>query len=298
VRTPTGFVFQPAINLRPGLKASKLIRAGYDDWLSITTNTTRFEVKFLRKAVRFDSDFLKAADLACQLFVKRYHQRPLYLALSGGIDSEFVAETMWRNQIPFTPIIMKIQDFNEVESWYAEYWCQKKKIQPLKVQVTIDQYVRALIKYSKSLIKLGNLCQVPILYLYEYVSNLNGVCIYSAGDINLDHKSGKFYCNSLDFISDILGLEHPTAFFMYTPELALSYISNFDPVLSEQENKLNFYKVNPRPKIDYLQQLYDHPAVKRVTNNIFHTVPYTFQTETFWYGNQIEIMSQLYDKSI
>jgi len=276
-----------------GHRQSRLIKAGHDDWLGLTLDSGQFCVEVLKPATVVGSNFHHEADRAIGYLADRYCDRPLYLALSGGLDSEFVANLLLKNSIPFRPIILKIDSFNSLESWYAEYWCKKHDIDPIRLNLTTDQYIQEMKKYYPYLLKLQNARQTPMMYLYDYVDKINGYCIYSAGDINLDFKEKKFYCYSLDFISDLLNNGHPTSFFMYTPELALSYISEFDVNITEQENKLNFYNVSPRPKIDYISSLYSCPSIAEVIDNFWHISKQQIESYTYWYGKKEQLIKKL-----
>jgi len=276
-----------------GHRQSRLIKAGHDDWLGLRLDSGQFCVEVLKPATVVGSNFHHEADRAIGFLADRYCDRPLYLPLSGGLDSEFVANLLLKNSIPFRPIILKIDSFNSLESWYAEYWCKKHDIDPIRLNLTTDQYIQEMKKYYQYLLKLQNHSQTPMMYLYDYVDKINGYCIYSAGDINLDFKEKKFYCYSLDFISDLLNNGHPTSFFMYTPELALSYISEFDVNITEQENKLNFYNVSPRPKIDYISSLYSCPSIAEVIDNFWHISNQQIASYPYWYGKKEQLIKKL-----
>jgi hypothetical protein len=219
-------------------------------WFSLSLDDQKFEVTFRRRAKVLYQDFFIAADHAVQQLRKEF-PGPLYLALSGGIDSEFVANTLVRNQIAFTPIIVKTENHNSIESWYAEYWCKNNGIEPTILIQSEQDLANRFVKFFQTMMQLDNFTQVEVLLAYEYASQQNGHCIYGAGDMN-PNSNGEFYSTSIDFISDLVNVgNHPTSFFMYTPELALSYITKFDKTLNEQYNKLSFYGVPARPKIDY-----------------------------------------------
>ena len=81
---------------------------------------------------------------------------------------------------------------------------------------------------------------------------------------------------------------------MYTPELALSYITQFDLSLDEQYNKLKFYNVTPRPKISYDENFSNLPEVQAVKQKMY----YLDQTPKYlpryhWYGTREQIIQDL-----
>jgi len=275
---------------------TKWLPGGYNNWYSVSVDGAKFQLKFNHGASERYSNFDYAANRAALLLKQQWSNKPLYLALSGGIDSECVANVLLRNQIEFTPVILKIESLNAIETWYAEYWCRKNNIVPVILEYTINDLCNSMIKFFPKLYAFKNYEQTPIMIVFDYVEQQGGHCIYSAGDINLEPGTDQFFCKSLDFISDIVGKgRHPSAFFMYTPELALSYINKFDTSLDEQYNKLNFYGVSPRPKVDYLSSISSHDKFNEVRTKLlqmFKTDIYEFDAR-HWYGTREQIIQQL-----
>lgn len=269
--------------------------AGYQDWLSVTVDEPNFAVQFNRQAERVINDFHSAADVAAQHLWTEHCDRPLYLALSGGLDSEYVANTLLRNQIPFTPVILKIGTQNLHESWYAEYWCHVNGVKPVILEYSFEQYTKVMVDFRQQLRQIKDAIQSPFLLLYQWANNKNGYLVYGGADMNL--SQGKFYCHSLDFISSLLPelRHHPTSFFMYTPELALSYVNQFDLTQSEQYNKIRIYSVAPRPKFGFIAELAHRPEIKPIVDKISYILD-SDQNEfycRFWYGSQQEIIQKL-----
>lgn len=267
---------------------------GHNDWFSINLTGPSFKLRFNHPASYHEKNFDVVASTAAQLLASDWNDKPLYLAMSGGIDSELVARILYQNQIPFTPVILKIDKINELESWYAEYWCYQRNLTPVILNYTVEEYTDSLTKCFPTLHTLKNYYQTPILLIYDYVYRAGGYCLYAAGDINLNDKL--FYCESLDFISNIVDIgNHPTSFFMYTPELAWSYVNQFDNSTSEQYNKLKFYNVAPRPKINYINPLHEIPLVKDILHKLF----YIFKLDkssyepAHWYGTKDQLLQSL-----
>lgn len=275
-----------------------MVKAGQYDWLLLDCDSGQFSVDIVKPAQNTDITFQQAARQAIECLANDYCDRPLYLALSGGIDSELVANLLVEKKIAFTPVILKINSINQAEFTYAELWCHRHNIQPNILEISIDQYVQLIKKYYPLLMKLNNLSQTPILYLYEYVTGQNGYCIYAAGDINLDFEKKEFFCYSLDFISDVLQNGHPTSFFMYTAELALSYVKEFDVDLPEQDNKLKFYGVLPRSKFDYLTPLHKDPRICKVIDNCCYLAQKTIVSQPYWYGTKTQLIEKLHGKKM
>lgn len=261
-------------------------------WFRLSLEPTQFRLTFTRRAEKLYEDFHEAADLAIRQLREDF-PGPLYLAFSGGIDSELIANVLLRNQIKFTPIIIKTENTNAIESWWAEYWCHTNSVKPVIITQTAQECAQAYVRFFPRMLRIDNFTQVQTLLAYEHASKNQGHCVYGAGDINLD--GDRFYCCTMDFISDLIDVgDHPTSFFMYTPELALSYIYQFDTRLDEQYNKLKFYGVPARPKIDYIGSCYSLPAVKAAMDRCFHLHGLT-QRDILqhWYGTREQIINDL-----
>ncbi len=267
---------------------------GHNDWFSVDPHGVNFQLRFNRRATTLYKDFDDAADVAAQLLYKEWGSRPIYLALSGGIDSELTARILLKNKIPFTPVILKIADWNKLESWYAEYWCYTNNIKPLILNYTTEEFFKQVLRLFPKSTQIKNFHQTPIFLIYEHVHQLGGCCVYSGGDINFDKDRQEFYCASLDFISNIVDAgDHPTSFFMYTPELALSYVNQFDLSHDEQYNKLSFYQVSPRPKIEYLVSLSATEGFQNILNRFCYIFKIEEFKEYFWYGTKEQIIRAL-----
>jgi len=270
---------------------------GHNDWFSVSVAEKHFQLKINRQATKLYQDFDVAANIAAQLLYKEWGDRPLYLALSGGIDSELVARILLTNKIPFIPVIVKIGTLNQLETWYAEYWCHSNNIVPVVLDYTLDEFAKQIARLSPKLRQIKNYNLTPTLLVYEYASKQGGHGIYCAGDVNLDSDRSEFYCASLDFVSNLVDVgKHPTSFFMYTPELALSYVNQFDVRKSEQYNKIAFYKVMPRPKIEYVQALRNTEQYQNIMNRIialFKIDPFEMEYQKHWYGTKEQLMQDL-----
>ena len=200
----------------------------------------------------------------------------IYLALSGGIDSEFAAQCFLKAGVPFTPIIANMKGSNEIDSWFAYRWCRINNIDPLIVDVSVEELKETLISNSKKTfcrMKFG-----PGLFtlLEKKVKNLNGTLVTGAGDIeyfpddaffirkkqtpyppkdshlidndnNILVNGWLIYENSITmsmFLKDA-----PWNFYTWTPEIVLSLIANYDKTADWQENKIALTGCMPRPKL-------------------------------------------------
>jgi len=267
--------------------------AGRNSWLRVAKPDLNFMLEFTNRATKFYDNFEEAADYNAQLLYKDWGASPL--SLSGGLDSELCARILFKNKIPFTPIILNLADTNKAESWFAEYWCYKNNIKPIIINISFEElpskiFAKYLPEMHKMSYQFGTLIN---LFVADYAENHGGHIISGVGDINFDFESKKFYCDYIDFTVDLhRPNKHPTGFFMYTPEIALSYVYQFNLDLDEQYNKLNFYNVGARPKTDYL------PNFTRINDTVLtilkNRAKYILSDpQPNWYGSKQEIIDNL-----
>lgn len=263
--------------------------AGHNDWCSINLTPERFAFRVNTPATK-ELDFQSACDLTAQTLYQEWGSRPLYLSLSGGLDSEVIADTFVRNHIPFVPVILQVGNLNAVESWYAEYWCHRHNITPLIKTVTITEYENIVKKY---LLVIKNTHQTGIianLYLADEINALGGYYVNGVGDIN--QEQDQFHCNVVDFALDVFRFgQHPTGFFMYTAELVLAYIKMFDITVNEQYNKLKFYNVSPRPKIEWVKQV--GRSSERLANMFLIWSKHVSNSQPHQFGNKQDVINVL-----
>ena len=269
--------------------------AGRDNWLSVAKPDLSFMLKFNSRAEKLYKNFEEAADYNARLLYEDWGDKPLFVSLSGGLDSELCARILLKNKIPFTPIILNLADTNKPEFWYAEYWCYTNNIRPIKIDLSAeDLRSRIFIPYLKEMHQLSYQFGTLInLFVADYVEQQGGYSISGVGDINFDFGSKKFFCDYIDFTVDFHRPgKHPTGFFMYTPEMALSYVHQFDLNLNEQYNKLNFYGVDARPKYNHIQGL-------RTANSTCHMIlnkraQYILgKPQPHWYGTKQNLIDNL-----
>ena len=267
--------------------------AGHDGWCSVRLTPEQFEFKVNRRAeIEFDN-FHDAASYTAKLLAAKYNDKPLYVSLSGGLDSEVIANTFVKEGIPFTPIILNIGNVIEHETWYAEYWCKQHNITPVRINVTLDEYVDIVKRYTKILKNTHQIGTIGYMYVAECVYNLGGYYVGGVGDINQD--GDRFFSNSVDFALDMWKPgQAPTGFFMYTPEIALAYIKQFDPTVTEQYNKLSFYGVSPRPKYNWVAYVYGRNKRLDTIYDIWYK--YVPNSQAHWYGTKQQVINILKPK--
>lgn len=233
--------------------------SGNNNWYSINYTTNQknsdvdFNVAFHLTEPALRMTFQDAADYTANKIAENYNN--LYLAMSGGMDSEVVAEALVRNNIKFTPLILKE---STREHWYAIRWCQAHNIKPVVLDINIikNDITAYILRKCKDL----DLRISPwpfLLYLKHYVELQGGHLITGEADLHYDTNeyneahgaNGWFEIWNWALYTDIENPgQHPGSFFMYMPEMALAIAENTDMTVNTEEAKAKLYNIPFRIK--------------------------------------------------
>lgn len=219
----------------------------------------------------------------------------LYVAMSGGIDSEFVAQTFLDLKIPFTPIIFKAADLNELDIWWAFKWCRDNKIEPIVLSDNVENWVERFINISKKYCCRFGQGTGTMSYINDYVIERGGNLVSGGGfieyypDENLEYMHTRYTDSAVHNADgsekagyifhepDVLqAMSYPTMpsnFLSWTPEIVLSYIYHRDMTIDSAANKAKIMNCLPRPKNIGTASCFFrlHPIVKKwvsIRNNI------------------------------
>ncbi len=197
----------------------------------------------------------------------------LYVAMSGGIDSEFVAQTFLNLKIPFTPIIGNIENINELDIWWALKWCKDNNKSPVILDIKIEEWINRFTGISSKYCSRFGQATGTMSYINDYVINQQGNLVTGAGFIeyypdenlsymhnedvnifdaevhNLDGSEKQGYIlHEPDVLQAMMYPSMPFNFLSWTPEIVLSYIFHRDMNLTSAENKSKIMNCLPRPK--------------------------------------------------
>ncbi len=233
------------------------ITEGLDDWYTVTADIQKKPLQstttltFNHVSVE-DMNFQDAANDAAIKFSQRYSN--IYIGLSGGADSEFVAEVFLRNKIPFTPIVSSVPD--SPEHMFALEWCKKNSINPIFIEFKYDdiRLVKKSFLASRAIKQKCNITTV-VMYLSEYVQELGGVLL--TGESPLFRHTNGYYDAAGDILDIHSNVFYPKlwkpslpihGFLMYTPELFLAMTREGDTSLNHSSAKCKLYNVPFRVK--------------------------------------------------
>jgi hypothetical protein len=201
-----------------------------------------------------EMSFHDAADYTAKLISEKHDK--LYLALSGGADSDFVLHCFQRCNLPINVVIVKTTG-NDEELSYAYKSCEKFKIDPIILELSDKEYLN--IYYEEVIKKIFGygIYSVPSIVACRYAKENDGVLIIGEHMIEgqKPDETGVVRMrpafNEWDFYNEFLiGEEWNIPFFNYTLELACAMIGsiNSDPI---DVFKANLYGIEHRPIIDY-----------------------------------------------
>lgn len=180
-----------------------------------------FKVKI--KPYRFIPNNFSEAVTEAILDIKKYDN--LYLGLSGGIDSEFIARSFIKDKVAFTPII-GVSTFNKNEVKYAYAICKELNIKPIIIYINEQEILECF--YNK-IIKIFNgngIHTIVNVILSNYVIKKKGIFV-SGHNIIGGNKNNKSFAGigEFEFYSDLIfndTFELP--FFFYTPYLTFEMV--------------------------------------------------------------------------
>jgi len=180
-----------------------------------------FKVKI--KPYRFISNNFSEAVTEAILDIKKYNN--LYLGLSGGIDSEFIARSFIKDKVNFTPII-GVSTFNKNEVKYAYAICKELDIKPVIIYISEQDILNCF--YNK-IIKIFNgsgIHTIVNIILSNYVIKEKGIFV-SGHNIIGGNKNNKSFLGigEYEFYSDLVFNEtFELPFFFYTPYLTFEMV--------------------------------------------------------------------------
>lgn len=210
-----------------------------NNWLS-SNISNRLTDPFLDFDVKFnlypfsEMSFLEASEYTSNEIYKEH--KNLYLALSGGMDSEYILRAFHKAHIPICPIIVCCG--NEKENVYAYKVCNELNLIPVVINVSEETLLRYFVDHIYLKLKGIGYNTTQVLFAAEYARENKGVLItgnHFIGDGD-EMISEEIYAssNEWDFYTDVFNCTN-IDFFLYTPEIAYS-------MMPDEYTKWNLYK--------------------------------------------------------
>lgn len=154
--------------------------------------------------------------------------KPIYVAMSGGIDSELIARVMLQEKIPFTPLILKYENnANKMDISYAFEFCKRHNLTPEVPTLDITDF---FLKTIDTPYILGNCAHLMHMHLMRHAASLGGMAVIGVGEQRYEKNNGTISVPvpleriAVTHFMQAEQIEGVSAFYCYTPELMLSLL--------------------------------------------------------------------------
>lgn len=237
--------------------------AGLNDWIKVDRSSCSFDFSNLNIKTKKES-----IDYTVEKILDNGEN--FYLALSGGLDSEFVANCLKERDVDFVPIILDIGT-NQIESWYAHRWCYENGKKPLVIEMDESQIIELFPMIAEK--KKTTFYSVINLILSDIVHNKKG-CLILGGEEFIDRNchfekmSESLETNEFAFCVENENVGHIGGFLSYTPELFYNCLSELDYGKPSQLSLAEYYGILARPKINALQNLAPSPRLLEISRTV------------------------------
>lgn len=232
---------------------------GHNNWITYLENESTSYLKFDFSGMQTMNKQQSIEYTAQKIYDD--HGDNIYLALSGGLDSEFVANCLKSSGKQFKVILVDYIT-NRCELWYARKWCYENGVVPEIITLSFEDLNT----------KLPQICeQYKCTYigaldfiLKDYVEEKGGKLLsggpepFSRIDAFSDDLT-KMMSENLENTTiyfkfcQIINNSHPYKFVMYTPEMLYNIVKEMEYDKPIQIALANYYGVDSRPKIHFSQ---------------------------------------------
>jgi hypothetical protein len=181
--------------------------------------------------------------------IRKSTKKPLYLCMSGGIDSEVIALKLIENNIKFTALIVRFKNnYNYHDIMVAQEFCKKYHIDNHTVYLDMEEFCSNKIdRYIAEGYKAVRIFRYLQLFMLETIEHLGGCGIIGSGEQVYCNVDGVLCLNrdfghmmSLEWCKNNNTLHYPY-FFEQNPELFASYMKEelIDFLLQKPEYFIN-----------------------------------------------------------
>ena len=159
--------------------------------------------------------------------------KPIYVLLSGGIDSELVAKLLLKLGVKFKALTLKHEEgTNEHETRYADWFCKQYKVEQEIVSLNIKNFIEhGTEKYIDQGYRATKIYYYQQLLLIEKLEELGGFGIggayeqiYHTIDNQIHLKFNPSYMMAMDWCKNH-NINHQLWFYLETPELVGSWMN-------------------------------------------------------------------------
>ena len=195
-------------------------------------------------------------DKACENTVKLIADlnKPIYIGLSGGLDSDYVCTLFEEAGVEYTPVVIDTTG-NKAELEYAQKFLDAwgRDYKAIKLEKKIIDVLT--VYYDEILVKCSGYGHnsVAAYIVGEYVKQQGGIYVMAEHLIDeLPNGGFRVAAKEWDYYNDLLlGEDNTHYFFNYTPEISSAMIREFPDYADVQRCKSEMYGISYRPKMQY-----------------------------------------------
>jgi len=165
--------------------------------------------------------------------------KPLWLCLSGGIDSEIMCQAFFDQGINFSVLTLAhTNGTNEHDISYARTWCRQHDVTQKIVPIDFQSFLKNDIE---RFIEQGYLAKHPFRYmqlkLFQIIEELGGRAVLGGGELYYELDSStpllapeNIYCEyNSEYVAALEwnknnGTDHVPYFYITSPEMILAYL--------------------------------------------------------------------------
>lgn len=190
--------------------------------------------------------------------------KPIYVLMSGGIDSELVARLLLKVGVKFKALTLKHEEgTNEHETRYADWFCNHYKIDQVSVPINITNFITdGHKKYIDQGYRATKIYYYQQLFLLEKLEEFGGFGIggayeqiYHTLNNQIHLKFNPSYTMSMDWCKNH-NTNHQLWFYLETPELVASWMKQelIEFLLQRPDYFINQDWINVEKTLIYHQQ--------------------------------------------
>ena len=179
-------------------------------------------------------------------FAERYSKYRLYIAMSGGIDSEITAETFYQLGIPFEGISLNLfNGKNAHDLIYVKDYCNKRKIKHSFIDLDLKTFVNDVIPKAVRYGQFTNsLSQVALTYLFE-VMNQQDILIFSGHNPDFCRLGVGWWEDSPNLVKYAINTDKNFFTFTSLEPIFMHYLLNYDPTQPGDKDNTFIYDCYP-----------------------------------------------------
>lgn len=241
----------------------------------------------------FRTECVMAAKKAASMNIKN---KPIIVTMSGGLDSELIAQAFYLAGIPFKALIGKLTVgvaddvlvLNEHDYCYAEKWCIAHNIEIEYCSIDVFKEAQLLTEYAMS--SKGFSPQYAWhMYLMKWANDNGYFFVAGLGDIDIVLKDNEYFCVdtqrewSIDIFCENNNLDGIIRFVKIDSRLTASFLKLSSvknlmkqkvPVLLEHKHLCfseAFPEMEPRPKFTGFEKIQEWDSILRTYMKKYHS---------------------------